>query len=102
MPVEEQWTRVNTPLRRRDKRFLVVMACILGLALAGGIVAYATRPPGASNVGCVVVTVPSTMGGAILRNCDGAAKAFCRDHPDAGNAAEQCRRLGYPTGHGRA
>jgi hypothetical protein len=98
--VEDQWERVNTPLSRRDRRVLLVVACVFALALAGGVLAYVLRSPSQSDAGCVVVTVPSTMGGAVLRNCDGAARDFCREHPDAGNAAEQCRRLGYPTGPG--
>jgi hypothetical protein len=101
VPVEDQWSRINSPLGRRDRLVLIVLACVFALALAGGLLAYVVRSPGPSEVGCVVVTVPSTMGGAILRNCDGAARDFCREHPDAGNAGEQCRRLGYPTGPSR-
>jgi hypothetical protein len=101
VPVEDQWNRVNTSLRPRDRWVLLVVVCVSALAIAGGVLWYALRSPGPSNVGCVVVTVPSTMGGAVLRNCGGAGRDFCREHADAGNAAEQCRRLGYPLGRGR-
>jgi hypothetical protein len=101
VPVEVQWNRVSTSLRPRDRRVLLVVVCVSALAIAGGVLSYALRSPGPSNVGCVVVTVPSTMGGAVLRNCDGAARDFCREHADAGNAAEQCRRLGYSLGRRR-
>ena len=97
MPVEQQAQRVNTPLRPRDRHVLWALAAVAALAIVGGAIAYALRPPGPSNAGCVVVTVPSTMGGAVLRNCGKAAKTFCRESSDVANAAEQCARLGYPT-----
>ncbi len=97
MPVEDQWNRVNNPLRPRDRHVLAVFAVVAVLAVAGGIVAYLLRPPPPSNAGCVVVTVASTMGGAILRNCGPAARTFCREQSNVANAAEQCVRLGYPS-----
>ena len=36
------------------------------------------RPAAQSNAGCVVVDVPSTMGGATVRSCGAAAHEFCR------------------------
>ena len=96
MPVEGQWRRVNTPLSGRDRRVLAIAACALVLGVAGALVAYATHPA-SSNAGCVVVTVASTTGGAMLRNCGSRARTFCRDQSNLGNAREQCVRLGYPT-----
>jgi hypothetical protein len=78
MPVEGHWERASTPLRARDRRVLLVVAVVSVLVVIGLGVAYAVRPAPQSNAGCVVVDVPSTMGGATVRNCGGAAHEFCR------------------------
>ena len=96
MPVEGQWERVNTPLPARDKRVLAVAACVLVLGAAGAVVASLIHPA-KSNAGCVVVTVASTTGGAVLRNCGLDAKTFCDSQSNLGNALDQCARLGYLT-----
>ncbi len=96
MPVEGQWDRVNYPLPARDRRVLAIAAVVCLLAAVGAVVAVVLHPA-QSNVGCVVVTVASTTGGAMMRSCGAEAKAFCRDRSKLGNAAEQCQRLGYPT-----
>jgi hypothetical protein len=95
MPVEGQWDRNLTPLRRRDRRVLLVCACIAVAAIVGGVVFSLTRPAGPSNAGCVVVEVPSTMGGGTLRNCGSAAKTFCRTDGRDPRVAAACRRAGY-------
>jgi hypothetical protein len=79
MPVERHWERANTPLRAQDRRVLLV-AAVVGVLVAIGLgVAYAVRPAGSSRqAGCLVVDVPSTMGGATVRSCGAAAHAFCR------------------------
>jgi hypothetical protein len=78
VPVEGHWERANTPLRGRDRRVLGVVAVMTVLVAIGLGVAYALRPAARSDAGCVVVYVPSTMGGATLRSCGAAAHAFCR------------------------
>jgi len=96
MPVEGHARRVQTPLSRRDRRFLVLLLC-LGVALVTGGLVYwlLTRSPSPSNAGCVVVTVPGTMGGATLRNCGPAAHTFCRTQGPLSEAiAAECRRQG--------
>ncbi|MGD0716303.1 MAG: hypothetical protein ABSB24_19345, partial [Gaiellaceae bacterium] len=77
MPVEGQWRRANTPLSRRDKRLLAAAAAVAVAVAAVGAV-YAAHPSGRSDAGCVVVSLPSTMGGAEVRNCGAAAHTFCR------------------------
>ena len=96
MPVEGQFERANTPLSRRDKRLLAVLAVLaVAAAIAAGVV-LATRSGSSSDAGCVVVDVPSTMGGARLRNCGSAAHEFCRTQglrdPLVGAA---CRKQGF-------
>jgi len=97
MPVEGNWTRVRTPLSRRDRRFLLAFAGLAGVLAAAGL-AYAllTRSPAPSNAGCIVVTVPGTMGGTTLRNCGAAAHTFCRTQaPLSEQIAAECRRQGF-------
>jgi hypothetical protein len=95
MPVEAQWLRARSSLTKRDKRVLAgmviaaVIATIVGVAFAGG----SSSP---SNASCVVVDVPSTMGGVRLRQCGPAARGFCRDQgPKDATIAAACLRQGY-------
>jgi hypothetical protein len=99
VPVEGQWDRLNHPLSRRDRRVLAIAACAVVLGAAGAVAAIVMHPS-QSNAGCVIVTVASTTGGAVMRNCGALARAFCRDQSNLGNAAEQCRALGYPIRRG--
>ncbi len=96
MPVEGQWRRLQTPLGRRDRRVLVVVACVaVAVALALGI-AYATSSGSPPQAGCLVVSVPSTMGGATLRHCGPAAHDFCRTQgPLDRIVADACREQGF-------
>ena len=93
MPVEGQWSRVNNPLPARDRRVLTIAACVVALAAVGAVIAYIVHPP-RSHAGCIAVTVPSTMGGAVQWHCGADAKTFCRDHATLATVAVQCRRLG--------
>ena len=96
MPVEGQAQRLTTSLRPLDKYFFVAVALVAVLGIGVGAYVYATRPPAPSNAGCVVVTVPSSLGGTTLRNCGAAAKRFClaQVNPSSGIVAE-CRRHGF-------
>ncbi len=92
MPIEAQ---ARTPLGRRDRFLLVAVATALLAAAAVGGVMLATRGS-RSNAGCIVVAVPSTMGGASVRACGPAAHRFCRTQGkrDA-TVAAACRKQGY-------
>jgi hypothetical protein len=92
MPIEGQ---ARTPLGRRDRFLLVTVATALLAAGAVGGVTLATSESH-SNSGCVVVAVPSTMGGATVRTCGSAAHRFCRTQGkhDA-TVAAACRKQGY-------
>ena len=95
-------------LRDRDKR---VLSAVAAVAVAGAVAAGVTLATHSSpsNAGCVVVTTPSTMGGARLRNCGAAAHAFCRTQAKRDpTISEACRRQGFAadvrlgsTGRGR-
>jgi hypothetical protein len=99
VPVEGQWARVRTSLSRRDKLLLGAAAGIAAAAVAAGGAVYAAHPSGRSDAGCIVATLPSTMGGAEVRNCGAAARRFCRlqGRVDA-RVAAACRRAGYAVG----
>jgi hypothetical protein len=92
MPIEGQ---ARAPLGRRDRIMLAAVAiAVLAGAAVGGVL-LATRGSH-SNAGCVVVAVPSTMGGASLRNCGAAAHAFCRTQGKRDpTIAAACREQGY-------
>jgi len=92
MPVERQ---SRAPLGRGDKRLLAVLA-VAALAGAAALGVTLATHGSTSNAGCVVVDVPSTLGGARLRQCGAAAHAFCRAH-GVRNAtiAAACRRQGF-------
>lgn len=95
MPVEGQWQRLSTPLSRRDRRLISAMAVAAALA-AAAVVFFAVRGSGTSNAGCVVVDLPSTMGGAHLSRCGAEAHAFCRSEaPRDRVVADACRRQGF-------
>jgi hypothetical protein len=97
MPVEGQWERVNGPLRSNDRTVLVVMACLTAVVLIGAVI-YALTKPRHSDAGCVVFTVPASVGGATVRDCGAKGKAFCATKDGQTEAAAECRRLGYPSG----
>jgi hypothetical protein len=96
VPVEGQWRRANTPLSRRDKRLLAAVAALAVAAAAAGGGVYAAQSSTRSDAGCVVVSMPSTMGGAEVRNCGAAAHTFCRLQGRVdGTVAAACRRQGF-------
>ena len=98
MPVERQPERLRTPLGRRDR--LALAAVAIGAVVASG-VAFATHRHNQTtshDASCVVVTVPSTMGGGTLRNCGSAARRFCLSQSALNDQiAAACRAHGYAT-----
>jgi hypothetical protein len=94
MPNEGHWDRVNAPLRSNDRRVLAVMACVTVVAVIAAVVFALTRPS-QSDAGCVVITVPASVGGATIRYCGEKAKTFCGTKDGRTEATARCRRLGY-------
>jgi hypothetical protein len=98
MPVEGQWRRVHTPLGQRERRVLAVAGVAAALAVGGGVYYAASGSSEQSDVGCVVVTVPASLGGERLRRCGSDADAFC--HAEGlrnETVAAACRRKGFAT-----
>ena len=103
MPLQGQWEKVNTPLRKttpRERRILVVVAAVVAAAcIAGLIVAIGSSSP-ATPAGCIHIEAPSTMGGVASNICGDGAREFCASHrartdPLSGIIVPQCRDAGY-------
>jgi hypothetical protein len=93
MPVEGQQRR---PLGRRDRLVIAVVVCAAAIATAAGSYAYVSSSSGSSDEGCVVVTVPASLGGAQIRRCGAQAVVFCRgEAPRNEKIADACRREGF-------
>ncbi len=98
MPVEGHWRRARTPLNRRDKLLLVAVAVVGAVVLVVAIALAGRGSTGGGTENCVVVDVPSTMGGARLRQCGSAAHDFCRTQGAKDQiVANACRAQGYAT-----
>jgi hypothetical protein len=96
MPVEGQQRR---PLGRRDRIVIAVVVCAAALAAGVGGYVYVGRSSGSSDEGCVVVTLPASLGGETIHRCGAAAVAFCRaEAPRNGKVADACRRAGLAVG----
>ena len=97
MPVEGQWERGRTPLNRRDKWLLIGLAMLVVAGVIAAAVYLATRSSSSQPAGaCLVVDLPSTMGGGQLRECGAAARRFCLEEAkrDA-TVAAACRKQGF-------
>jgi hypothetical protein len=102
MPLEGQWKRVNTPLRRLGHRernvaiaaVAVTIAACLALILAT--VGNSRPEPGP---GCIRAIIPHVMGAETLNACGNRAKHLCEARatdtdPGAVAVQESCRRAG--------
>src|SRR5436189_3669742 len=102
MPLEGQWQRANTPLRRltRRERWVAIGATIgvvVTLAVLIAVTAGNTRPP--PGPGCIRATIPHVMGAEELNLCGSDARHACAEHSnltDPGSQAieESCRSAG--------
>ncbi len=89
------------PATRRDKRLImIVIGAVVALLVGVGIwAAVRPGPYGSSRDGCVTVTLPSSMGGALEHGCGAQARSMCRQaFTTSGRAAAltrpQCRLAG--------
>jgi hypothetical protein len=96
VPVEGQWERGRTPLSRREKWLLAGLAVFVVAGAIAAAVVLATRSSSSPSGACLVVDVPSTMGGGHLKECGAAARRFCLEEAkrDAAVAAA-CRKQGF-------
>ena len=79
--------RLAEPLTRRQRRGLVAALAVLALAVVVATVIAVTDSRGnygASANGCINLTVPSTLGGALIHSCGAQARALCA-HSETAN-----------------
>jgi hypothetical protein len=105
MPLERQWERQNTPLRRltrRERRILALVA--IALVLGGAAAIYASVTTSASRLppGCIEVTGANGMGAGQFRSCGAGARQVCasqagRDDVFARAVQAECRRSAIPS-----
>jgi hypothetical protein len=100
MPVEGQAERLVTPLRRRDRRFLVVMGVVALVAIIVVVIHAATRPDSAKGERCFTASFAGAVGGTIVHHCGAAAVHYCRYNASAPEVAKACRKEGFQVGSG--
>lgn len=105
MIMQDQSKRLSQPLQWTRTSRLAVLAAVLVLLIAGAAAAVIGSTGGArTHRGCIEVTVPSTLGGAVVRQCGSTARSTCanpaQDPGLAANGALQdaCRRAGLAYG----
>jgi hypothetical protein len=78
----------------RDKRRIALAGVALLVVLAAVGIWSAVKPGayGASSHGCITVTLPSSMGGALIHQCGAAARATCKHAFAADDKASQLTR----------
>lgn len=104
--MQDQSKRLSQPLQWTRASRLAVLAAVLILAIAGGVAAVIGSTSSThARKGCIEVTVPSTLGAAVVRQCASTARNTCADPAHnqglAANGAlqEACRRAALPYGH---
>ena len=98
MPVERQAERLAAPLRRTDRRFLLVMGVVALVAIVGGVVYAATRGGDPSGAALLHGDFSASVGGATVHHCGAAAVHYCRFNASAPEVAAACRKEGFQVG----
>jgi hypothetical protein len=102
VPLEGQWQRLNTPVRRltaRERgvvRVALVIVVVTTIAIVILALSTSTAPP---RPGCIDAIVPGAMGGQPVTGCGARARAIClarAGQSDPGSLAvlRSCRRAG--------
>ena len=99
MPLEGQWERQNTPVRRLSRRELRILGSVLiVLIVTTAVVLILALHHGSRETaaGCIDVPVPSTTGGATVHACGRQASTICREQATASGvyaraAQAECR-----------
>jgi hypothetical protein len=102
MPLEGQWQRTHTPLRKltnRERNVAIGAIAVMVIALAAILLVTAgdSRPGPAP--GCIETVVAGRVGGEPINGCGAKAEALCArashfDDPRANKIVETCREAG--------
>jgi hypothetical protein len=102
MPLEGQWQRSQTPLRKltkRERRVAIGVIAVTVVGLAGILLLTAgdTRPGPAP--GCIETVVAGRVGGEPVNGCGAKARAICArashfDDPRANKIVDTCHEAG--------
>lgn len=100
-PVPMPPYREATPLTTRQRRLLAAGGALVIAGLAGTLVWAQTHQGsyGRSENGCVNLTVPSSLGGAVMHRCGAEAQSWCHSAYAAQDRLDllvqpQCRLAG--------
>jgi hypothetical protein len=104
MPLEGQWERTQTPLRRltrRERGAAIALVAVTAVALAGLLLFTAgdSRPGPAP--GCISVPIPGRTGAELVNGCGIKAREICaraatRDDPGSRAIAAECAERRIP------
>jgi hypothetical protein len=102
MPLEGQWKRQQTSLRRmgtRERRIVTAAVVVIALAcVAAAVAAVAVYKAPVLRRGCVEVTAAGAMGAQVQHACGAGARQFCRgpiarqDNPYGALVRTACRK----------
>lgn len=106
MPLEGQWQRTQTPLRKlthRERNVALGVLAVTVVALVAILLVTAgdSRPGPAP--GCIETVVAGRVGGEPVSGCGAEARAICAraaryDDPRADKIVETCRAAGIKAG----
>lgn len=85
MPLEGQWERANTPLRKltsRERLVAIVATIATVVAIAAIVIVTAGRSRPAPGPGCIRANVAMVMGAEELNLCGQHARRLCAQHAD--------------------
>jgi len=99
MPVEGQWQRLQTPVRRltrRELRIVQATVAVLLVATVAALLVAVVKPAKPLPAGCLQVTAGSVVGAVNVRVCGADVPRFCaqqakRSDPTARAAQASCR-----------
>ena len=104
MPLEGQWSRAQTPLRRlapRERNAAIALVGVTVVAILALVVATLQDSRPSPAPGCIYAIVPGFTGAAPVDACGPRARRICAAHTgetDPGSQAieDDCRRVGIP------
>lgn len=83
MPLEGQWDRVNTPLRKltsRERNVAIGALVLSALALLAVVLATAGNSEPKAGPGCIYEIIPGVMGAEPVDACGKQAEFVCAKH----------------------